>query len=408
MPEDRPEPLKIYSVTSLTQALRDLIAGSGKFDDIWVEGEISDLKVYTSGHAYFTLKDGGAIVKCVVWSQIFDLISDLLKIGDRVVLRGNVDVYTEKGAYQLYVSDAKPKGRGELYARFEELKARLKTEGLFDQKRPLPRFPRRIGVVTSPEGAVLHDLIEGIDRRFPCVEVVLAPSSVQGEGAAKEIARAISSLSSPERKVDVIIAARGGGSIEDLWAFNEEVVARALFASSVPTVSAVGHETDFTISDFVADLRAGTPSKAAELVVPDKAELLREIEGYVSTLYGRAADAHVTAGGRFELMLDMLRTPESILAGREQTVMELTDALVVNADARLKQVGSEVAVCEGTLSGSDPDTALARGYAIVRKGDKFVSSVNEMDQGDSVSVVMRDGDSQMKVERIRKGGRNAG
>lgn len=395
----------VYTVTSLTQAVRDLVLGHKDFGDLWVEGEISDLKAYPSGHAYFTLKDEGAVIKCMVWSQIYALISEFLKTGEKVLLRGRIDIYSDKGIYQLYVTDAKSRGKGELYARFEELKRRLKAEGLFEKKRGLPKFPGRVGVVTSAGGAVFQDILEGFERRYPCVEVVLAPASVQGECAAKEIAEAIRSLGSPEARVDVIIVARGGGSIEDLWAFNEEVVARALYESPIPTVSAVGHETDFAISDFVADRRAGTASKAAEVVVPDRAELLREIESNLRAIISRMEEKRAKSEGQLEMMLGMLRTPESILAGRVQSITELDDALASNVDARMKELVGRLDALDGSLSGSDPKKALARGFAMVRKEDRYVSSVNEIVTGDSVTVLMKDGDSQMKVEDIRRGKR---
>ncbi len=262
---------KVWSVTELTARIRDLLAA--EFTDIWVEGEISNCHEAQSGHLYFTLKDARAQVRCVCFRNQFRLLKFRPEDGLHVTLRGSVSVYEPRGEYQIYVEHIEPVGLGALQLAFEQLKKRLEAEGLFDptRKKPLPVLPQRIGLVTSPRGAAVRDVVRILRRRFPNVRLVLFPVRVQGEGAARDIVEAIGFFSR-RQIVDVIILARGGGSLEDLWAFNEESVARAIAAATIPIVSGVGHETDFTIADFVADLRASTPSAAAEIVVRTRQE----------------------------------------------------------------------------------------------------------------------------------------
>jgi exodeoxyribonuclease VII large subunit len=260
------------TVWELTARLRDAL--ETKFPDLWVVGEISNLSRHSSGHVFFTLKDAQASVRCVVWKSAAARLPREVADGVEVEVRGHIGVFEKQGNYQIYVSSLKARGAGALEVALQKLKERLEREGLFDpdRKRPLPRFPRRIGVVTSPTGAAIRDIINILTRRWPAAEIVLAPARVQGEGAAAEIVRGIQNLGRLGG-IDVMIVGRGGGSLEDLWPFNEEIVARAIYAAPVPVVSAVGHETDFSISDFVADVRAPTPSAAAELVVPDRREV---------------------------------------------------------------------------------------------------------------------------------------
>ena len=262
---------KVWSVTELTARIRDLLAA--EFADIWVEGEISNCHEAQSGHLYFTLKDARAQVRCVCFRNQFRLLKFRPEDGLHVTVRGSVSVYEPRGEYQIYVEHIEPVGLGALQLAFEQLKKRLEAEGLFDpaRKKPLPVLPQRIGLVTSPRGAAVRDVVRILRRRFPNVRLVLFPVRVQGEGAARDIVEAIGFFSR-RQIVDVIILARGGGSLEDLWAFNEESVARAIAAATIPIISGVGHETDFTIADFVADLRASTPSAAAEIVVRTRQE----------------------------------------------------------------------------------------------------------------------------------------
>jgi exodeoxyribonuclease VII large subunit len=268
---------RILTVSELTAGIKDLLEST--FDEVWVEGEISNLRRPPSGHLYFTLKDEKSQIRGVLFKQQSRMLRFELEDGQHVICWGRVGVYEKRGEYQLILDYVEPKGIGSLQLAFEQLKQRLFEEGLFDEarKRPLPLVPRRIGIVTSPTGAVIRDMLHILRRRFENIEVLLYPVRVQGEGAAEEIADGIAFLGA-QKEVDVIIVGRGGGSLEDLWAFNEEAVARAIFACPIPVISAVGHETDFTIADFVADLRAPTPSAAAELVVQQKRDLVRQIE----------------------------------------------------------------------------------------------------------------------------------
>src|SRR5207302_918513 len=278
-----PPPRTLYTVSALTALLRVHIESA--FPDIWVEGEVSNLRIPTSGHAYFTLKDASSQIRAVLFRSVGRSLRFAFQDGLQLVCRGRVTIYEPKGDYQVIVEYAEPKGVGALQLAFEQLKARLAAEGLFDpaRKRPLPVLPRAIGVVTSPAGAVIRDILLVLRRRFRNMNVLVYPVRVQGEGAAREIAQGIERfnrrpLAAGLPPVDVIILARGGGSLEDLWAFNEEAVARAIAASKIPVISGVGHETDFTIADFVADLRAPTPSAAAELVVHRKQDFVAELE----------------------------------------------------------------------------------------------------------------------------------
>ncbi|VAX23264.1 Exodeoxyribonuclease VII large subunit, partial [hydrothermal vent metagenome] len=280
---------KIFTVSSLTSDIKAVIESG--FAGLWVEGEISNFKVYPSGHAYFDLKDDKALLNAVMWKGSRKYLKFEPKQGDHVVCRGRLSVYEKYGKYQLVAESMEPKGLGALQAEFEALKKKLKAEGLFDQERknPLPYIPWSVGIVTSPAGAVIKDIIRTLNRRFPGLHIILNPVRVQGDGAAKEIARAIFEFNE-YGKVDVMIVGRGGGSLEDLWAFNEEEVARAIASSAIPVVSAVGHETDFTIADFVADLRASTPTAAAEMVAPEREAIENAIDEFVERMTGQLRD----------------------------------------------------------------------------------------------------------------------
>src|SRR5436190_7826438 len=270
---------KVFTVGELTRAIRGML--ETKFGAVWVQGEISNYKLHPSGHQYFTLKDQRAQIACVIWRDAIAPRQPLVD-GTQVQVYGTVTVFEARGQYQLNIRILQPRGVGLLQAKFETLKRKLQAEGLFapDRKRPLPKFPRRIGIVTSPTGAAIRDMLNVLRRRAPWLQTLISPVRVQGTGAAQEVAVAIRELAAPNEAfapLDLIVVTRGGGSIEDLWEFNEEIVARAIFHSTVPIVSAVGHEIDFTICDFVADLRAPTPSAAAELIVPDITDLSRRL-----------------------------------------------------------------------------------------------------------------------------------
>src|ERR1041385_6044351 len=272
---------KVLTVSELTRSIRGTL--EAKFGSVWVQGEISNYTLHPSGHQYFTLEDQRAQISCVIWRDTMAPLRQALVDGAQVQVYGTVTVFEARGQYQLNVQILQPRGVGLLQAKFEALKRKLEAEGLFalERKRPLPKFPRRIGIVTAPTGAAIRDMLNVLRRRAPWLQILINPVRVQGTGAAQEIAVAIREFATPNdtfQSVDLIVVARGGGSIEDLWEFNEEIVARVIFHSAVPIVSAVGHEIDFTICDFVADLRAPTPSAAAELIVPDMVDLRRQID----------------------------------------------------------------------------------------------------------------------------------
>ena len=328
--DDGPE-----TVWRLTSRIRGVL--EGEFPNVWVVGEVSNLKRHTSGHVFFTLKDEGAAIRCVVWKSAAGRLPPEIADGLEVEARGHVSVFESQGNYQLYVSSVVARGVGALEVAFRRLKAKLEKEGLFDpaRKQPLPAFPRRVGVVTSPTGAAVRDIIHVLSRRWPAVEIVLAPSRVQGEGAAAEIVRGIRNLNRLPA-LDVLIVGRGGGSLEDLWPFNEEIVARAIFASEVPVVSAVGHETDFSISDFVADVRAPTPSAAAEIVVKDR----REVAANLDAKRGRLARGLRHRLDAMKHGLDLVETsryfryPQELVLGRVQRLHDLAARLAAGVRER--------------------------------------------------------------------------
>src|SRR5881409_2117110 len=305
-----PKTAKVFTVSELTRSIRGTL--ETKFGAVWVQGEISNYKLYPSGHQYFTLKDQRAQIGCVIWRDTMAPVRQPLADGAQVQVYGTVTVFEARGQYQLNVQILQPRGVGLLQAKFEALKRKLEAEGLFapERKRPLPKFPRRIGIITSPTGAAIRDMLNVLRRRAPCLQILINPVRVQGTGAAQEIAVAIRELAMPSdywQPLDLVVVTRGGGSIEDLWEFNEEIVARAIFHSAVPIVSAVGHEIDFTICDFVADLRAPTPSAAAELIVPDVTDLERRLDGCTRALGRQLLNRLRDAQQRFDHAREILQ-----------------------------------------------------------------------------------------------------
>jgi exodeoxyribonuclease VII large subunit len=356
----------VFTVGELTMRLKAQLEDA--FPAVWVEGEISNLRAPASGHSYFTLKDDVAQLRCVLFRSRARRVRFELDDGLQVLVFGGLDVYAARGEYQLVVELMEPQGLGALQLAFEQLKRRLEAEGLFDQarKRPLPSFPRVIGIVTSPTGAALRDMLHVIGRRFGELRVLVAPVRVQGEGAALEIAQALRDLG--ERPdLDVVIVGRGGGSIEDLWAFNDERVARAIAACPVPVISAVGHETDFTIADFVADLRAPTPSGAAELVVREKLHVIRALV----ELYGRLTQAMRARAEQarertlFLARRRVLTEPARALRDRHRRVDELGARLRAAARAHHRQIAHRVALATNALSSLHPLARISQGQAVL-------------------------------------------
>lgn len=394
------------SVSQLNEYVRKTLASDPMLRGLCLRGEISNLKRHISGHWYFTLKDEEAAVTCAMFRQAAQTVRFQPENGQQVRLFGSVGLYAKTGSYQFYADAMERDGLGELYLRFEALKERLASEGLFDPsiKKPLPLLPRGVGIVTSKTGAVVHDIARVAWRRNPGMQLYLCPVKVQGEGAADEIARAIRLLDTFSG-ADVIIAGRGGGSMEDLWAFNEEAVARAIVQCRTPVISAVGHETDFTIADFAADLRAPTPSAAAELAVPDKAALADA----VSALEARMSRALESAFSAKRLRLNEMRRRlgENSPAQRGERMLASVAAAAARIDSLMEsQLARRMHGIERMalrVKTSGPMDTLRRGYAVVTKNGRAVKSVDELSAGDALQVLMTGGSAQAAVTDIRKG-----
>ncbi len=395
-------PPAAVSVSELTGYVRSILEGDDGLQDIWVRGEVSNFSRPASGHLYFTLKDQGASLRCVMWRSSAARQSFLPGDGAAILVHGAIGVYEAGGQYQLYADAIRPAGEGALYQEFMRLKARLEAQGLFatERKRPIPVRPSRIGIVTSATGAALRDMLKTIGRRYPLVEVVLAPCAVQGDEAPAGIVAALQALNNLDPRPDTILLARGGGSIEDLWAFNDERVANAIFASTSPVISGVGHETDFTIADFVADLRAPTPTAAAELATPDHAELRQALADRSARLQ-RASQA-VILGLRRELSevqhRFVSRSPATRLRSEKQYLDEFTARLVRSAGYRLGLQRSDLASLAARLLTLNPLHVLQRGYVMVSRPDgRFISHASEVAPGDLLQLQFQDGEQSVQV-----------
>lgn len=392
-----------WTVTDLTRHLRSLIESDPALADAWVLGEVSNFTRASSGHLYFTIKDSGAALRCVMWRNAAQRLQALPRDGDAIEVHGLVSIYEANGVYQLYADTIRPAGEGALYQEFLRLKARLETEGLFDdgRKRPIPRWPHRIGIVTSPTGAALRDLLNTLRRRFPAVEVVLAPTPVQGSEAPPAIVQAIRALNRLVQP-DVILLARGGGSIEDLWAFNDESVARAIAASQAPVITGVGHETDFTIADFAADLRAPTPTAAAELATPNRLDLIADLDQAVTSL-SRAVAGMIKAcrwGLNAQISGLQQHTPAIRLRGDVQQVDDLARRTGVALAHFLTLRDARLNGLEQRMHALNPLAILERGYAVVSQADgKVIHRVSQAVPGQELQVRVSDGSFLARVER---------
>ncbi len=389
------------SVTQLNNYIKRLLDANGYLGNIWVKGELSNLKLHSSGHIYASLKDEGALVKLVMFRSDAQRLAFRPDNGMRVAVRGRISVYERDGIYQIYAEEIVPDGVGALYAAYEKLKAKLATEGLFDSasKKPLPLFPARIGVVTAKTGAAVQDILNITKRRYPLAEIVLVPVSVQGISAAPEVADAIRFLNK-HALCDVMIVGRGGGSIEDLWAFNEEIVARAIYDSRIPIVSAVGHETDFTISDYVADLRAPTPSAAAELVCPSAAEL----KAHMLTMRLNLKNALLYFIEQKKNRLDKLKNAYGFqhFLGRLEDEAQYVDQLALSAQRGAMQLIEKKSAAlknrVATLDALSPLKTLSRGYSIASKKDGTpISSIHDITKEQEFSLRLKDGEANCKV-----------
>ncbi|MBI5182503.1 MAG: exodeoxyribonuclease VII large subunit [Nitrospirae bacterium] len=400
IPLDLPE-RHILTVSRLTGLIKTNLEGS--FYDIWMEGEISNLRIPTSGHIYLTLKDEASQIRAVIFKPSLRNIKFELKDGLHIICHGRVTVYETRGEYQIVIDMVEPQGIGALQLAFEQLKERLSKEGLFDtaRKRPIPLLPKKIGIITSPTGAAIRDILNIINRRFANVHILINPVPVQGEGAAQEIARAIAEMNEFE-DIDAIIVGRGGGSLEDLWAFNEEIVARAIYNSRIPVISAVGHEIDYTISDFVADLRAPTPSAAAELVVKNKADLMNNLGHLflrIKNGVSRLLDAKRSILREY---IRAMKDPSTKISEYIQRVDDLSMRLSAGISRRLDSLRKMAESAAGRLNALSPLAILSRGYSItMRHPDmEIIKNIDEVKKGDEINIRLHKGDLAAVVSKI--------
>jgi exodeoxyribonuclease VII large subunit len=393
---------KFLSVTELNELIKGTL--EARLDSLWVQGEISNFRVPPSGHYYFTLKDDKSQICAVMFRRQGGGLRFLPENGLAVLCFGKVSLYSVRGDLQLYVDDMEPQGQGALYLAFEQLKKKLAAEGLFaqEQKKPLPFLPATIGIVSSDGGAALHDMLRIIRDRYADRRVVIRPVRVQGEGAAKEIAEAIADLNrfAGVDAIDVIIVGRGGGSLEDLWAFNAEIVARAIYASKIPVVSAVGHEIDFTIADFVADHRAPTPTAAAEFILPRKRDLLEQIQVLELQLLKEMEFKLETAKENLNALLKRLADPGRKLRENQQRLDELSIDLLRRFQECVRQSKNSLVELAGRLSALSPLAVLERGYAIAHKlpEERIVKSAAALQAGDLIRITFAEGQSFCRVE----------
>jgi exodeoxyribonuclease VII large subunit len=399
--------MQIYRVSQITAYIKELFDSDYALQDLWLEGEVSNYSQAASGHVYFTLKDEEAQIRCVMWRSQVERQAYLPQDGEAIVAHGRISVYEAGGQYQLYVDGIQPAGLGLLYLQFEALKERLAAEGLFDaeRKRSLPLFPRQLGVVTSPTAAALRDIVNVLRRRYPLVEVVLSPTLVQGDEAPPQIVAAIEALNQ-YADVDVIIVARGGGSLEDLWAFNDERVVRAIYVSQAPVVTGVGHETDFTIADFVADVRAPTPSAAAELAVPDQ----QELRGAVESWRGRLAQL---MKGQIEEERRVLQyreqvlhrfSPQAHIDSYHQQIDDMMRSTLAGLKHSLALARERMRTLDSQLQTLSPLATLERGYAITKHlgTGRVVRSVAQVVAGDRLEVRVSDGQFESTVDAVQQ------
>lgn len=388
---------KVATVSQINNYIKRVLDANTILNDIWIKGEISNFKLHYSGHMYITLKDEGGVLKAVMFKSAASGLNFKPEDGMKVMARGRVAVYEAGGAYQLYIYEMIPDGVGELYIAYEQLKKRLEAEGIFapEHKKPIPQYPEKVGVVTAATGAAVRDIINVITRRYPYAEIILYPSLVQGVGAAENICRAIEYFNET-KMVDVIIAGRGGGSIEDLWAFNEEAVARAIYASDIPIISAVGHETDFTIADFAADLRAPTPSAAAEIAVPSQLELISRI----MVDKNRIANAMIKRLKEEKKHLEGLKVknPKERIQDEYIRIDNLEKQAEKNFKIKLLHEKERLGTLASKLDALSPLKVMARGYAIALDGDgNVIKSAADMDSDMEFDLKLHDGEKRCRV-----------
>lgn len=395
----------VLSVSQLNRYIKMNFDADENLANIFISGEISNFtNHYRTGHLYFTLKDDSAAVRAVMFNSSAKRLKFMPEDGMKVIARGRVSVYEASGQYQLYVDDMQPDGVGVLNLAYEQLKEKLQKEGLFSElhKKPLPPYPEKVGVITSPTGAAVRDIINVLGRRFPYAEIVFCPVLVQGEGAHLQLTDAVNLFNS-ERAADVIIIGRGGGSIEDLWEFNDEGLARAVYNSDIPVISAVGHETDFTICDFVADMRAPTPSAAAELAVPDANELQYALSALKNRMFLNVSSGIADRRSRLEYLTSKgaLKSPDEMLSNRSQRLDTAFSKMMSSYENRIGGKKVEFISAATALSKLDPMSVLMRGFAFVSdKNGKNVYSSQALAKGDKINVRFHDGSAVCEVKEI--------
>jgi exodeoxyribonuclease VII large subunit len=395
----------VLTVSDLTRYIRQLMDSDEILQQVWVSGEVSNLSQPQSGHMYFTLKDAGAALKCVIWRSTPVFLKHTLKNGQAIEASGNISVYEKDGQYQLYVQILRPAGEGTLYQQFAALKEQLEAEGLFDveRKRALPAFPKTIGIVTSPSTAALQDILNTLRGRFPLAKVILSPASVQGAEAPAEIVRAIKRLER-QKAVDVILVARGGGSLEDLWAFNDEQVARVIAACSIPVVTGIGHETDFTLADFTADYRAPTPTGAAVAATPDIFEIRLDLQALGNALTGSMQSRIAGARDQLQNRRSILQryTPQRKLFELEQQVDQMQSTLqrVIKYQQERRQIALQHIA--RNLDSANPRNVLQRGYVMLNDdlSGKSIHSVSQVQPAQSLRITLMDGSVLARSEEI--------
>ena len=396
----------VFEVSQVNLLIKDLLEGIPDLNHIYIRGEISNYKVYPSGHHYFTLKDAEGALRAVMFKGAAMKLRFRPENGMKVIAHGRISVFPRDGAYQLYCTEMTPDGVGDLYVAFEQLKAKLQAEGLFDpmHKKPLPMYPQRIAIITSSAGAAVHDMIRILKRRYPIAKVLLLPVRVQGVEAPPEIVGAIR-YANRHKLADVIITGRGGGSIEDLWAFNDERVARAIFDSEIPVISAVGHEPDVTISDFVADARASTPSNAAEIAVPDMAELKKSIAAAKERML-RAEERKIAGLSDAVTVLSqkrVLREPMAFIQDKRMLLDFAQNKLSSSAERILGQSREKFGRLAASLDALSPLKVLGRGYAVARKENgEILKAAADVSPGESVEITLGTGEICCRVEEVRE------
>lgn len=420
------EEIKYFTVTQYNQAIKNFLDSKEECQSVHLKAEISNFKGHTRGHLYFTLKDEESRISAVMFSSSASNLSFTPKDGDEVLVDGRISVYVPNGGYQVYVDEMKLSGNGDLLKKFEELKKKLMDEGLFDveKKKPIPKFPSKIGIVTAPTGAAIRDILSTIKRRYPLCETILFPSLVQGEEAKFDVVRQIETAQNYD--LDVLIVGRGGGSIEDLWAFNEEIVARAIYASNIPIISAVGHEPDFTIADFVADLRAPTPTGAAEMAVPNMVDLInyiRQIEIRLNKNITSKID-YLTKQFKSLSTSYVLSNPLATFEIKEQKLDTLIDRVIKEVNyklemsrTRFKNVSSSRVLLKPTelfapsknslelivnkLELLNPLSVLKKGYSVVKQDNKIIKSVKDVKVNDELNIKLLDGELKTNVKEVK-------